>query len=54
LCLNRFHRTPSARPLVADDGVSVFAGTAEDLPTYEQHLTAVLATDPQPRGRRWS
>jgi adenosylhomocysteinase len=32
--------------LVADDGVSVFAWHGEDLPTYEQHLTAVLATDP--------
>jgi adenosylhomocysteinase len=33
--------------LVEDEGVSVFAWHGEDLPTYERHLEAVLATDPQ-------
>jgi adenosylhomocysteinase len=32
--------------LVADDGVAVHAWYGEDLPTYEKHLAAVLATDP--------
>jgi len=32
--------------LVADDGVAVYAWHGEDLATYEQHLNAVLATDP--------
>src|SRR5207237_6819203 len=32
--------------LAADDGVAVYAWHGEDLPTYQKHLTAVLATDP--------
>jgi len=43
------HRTTAGAALVADDGVSVFVAR-EDLPTYEQHLTAVLA----PTRTSWS
>jgi adenosylhomocysteinase len=32
--------------LVADEGITVQAWHGEDLPTYERHLEAVLATDP--------
>lgn len=32
--------------LVADEGIAVQASYGEDLPTYERHLEAVLATDP--------
>jgi adenosylhomocysteinase len=32
--------------LVADDDIAVYAWYGEDLPTYERHLEAVLATDP--------
>jgi adenosylhomocysteinase len=32
--------------LVADEGISVHAWHGEDLPTYERHMEAVLATDP--------
>jgi adenosylhomocysteinase len=32
--------------LVEDEGISVHAWYGEDLPTYEHHLEAVLATDP--------
>ena len=32
--------------LVADEGIEVQAWHGEDLPTYERHLEAVLATDP--------
>jgi adenosylhomocysteinase len=32
--------------LVADDGIAVQAWHGEDLPAYERHLEAILATDP--------
>jgi adenosylhomocysteinase len=33
--------------LVEDEGIAVYAWHGEDLPTYERHLEAVLAIDPQ-------